>query len=65
MPKPRPSDPVPDADRGDDRSDDRSELRLAEYEAPLGEEWPARIETDEYGLDYAARGLRPERGRLH
>jgi hypothetical protein len=53
--------PVPDADRGDDRT----ELKLAEYAAPFGEEWPVRIATDEPSLRLATHGLRPERGRLH
>jgi hypothetical protein len=52
---------APDADRGDDGS----ELKLAEYSAPFGEERPWRIATDVPQLVDTWRTLRPERGRLH
>jgi hypothetical protein len=42
------------------------DLRLAEYSAPLGEELPWRIATEEPAEPAEPwRDLKPERGRLH
>jgi hypothetical protein len=57
----KPMKKAPDADRGDDGF----ELKLAEFSAPLGEEQPWRIATDDLELGENWRVLRPERGRLH
>ena len=58
----RPKKRAPGAQRGDDRL----ELKLAEYLAPFGEEFPWRIaESDLSDLSVARRDLRPERGSLH
>lgn len=42
------------------------ELRLAEFEAPCGEEYPWRTFGPELpALEGAPRGLKPPRGRMH
>jgi hypothetical protein len=49
----------------DERSEGRPELKLAEYTAPFGEEWPWRTATEEPELARDVGEFRRERGRLH